>query len=185
MPLRPLQACPIPPLPGHAPKACHTGDPNTHYLCSAGQHPPGHTGLHDLRSTGPHSQGLHRPPQSLLGCTPHAYTGLHDFARTVPLKPAKSTIHRHEGSLLCQPTSFRHARPTLQRPTSRPGKASTRNPMETHSPATCTGGLPNFLRDTHRQVWMLAEWHHKNKYCNSTVPELVNFFSPFFKGFVA
>jgi hypothetical protein len=56
----------------------------------------------------------------------------------VPPKPVKPGIHRHAGSPLHQPSPFRHARPTLQRPATSPQlKASTHRPVGPHSLSTC------------------------------------------------
>jgi hypothetical protein len=91
-------ACSISTVLGHAPKACHAGDPHTHDLRSAGPCPavlhrpaqsllclamsPGPaklqaTDIHDLCWDTP--SGLHRPTPSPLGCSPHACIGLHDL----------------------------------------------------------------------------------------------------------
>jgi hypothetical protein len=124
--------------------------------------------IHDLCWAAP--SDLH---SALPAHAPHACTGLHNLCRvtplmaaractisagTVPLKPAKLAIHRHEWAPFRQPMPFRHARPTLQRPASVPQrKASAIGPCDpTHQPPA-TKGLQTCLRDTHRQVWMLKE----------------------------
>jgi hypothetical protein len=95
--------------------------------CQAGDPPPPLTHTHNLHSAGPH-----------------------------PPKPIKMGVHRQAGSPLCRPVPFRHAKPMLQRPTTSPQlRPPTVGPWDpTHRPLA-TGRLQTYLRDTHRQVWML------------------------------
>jgi hypothetical protein len=99
-------------LPGHDPKACHTGYPHTHDLCSSGHTPRSAqactistplgytpqvcTGLHDLHSTGPCPKGLPScEPQTFTISTrpcPQTCTDIHNLHWAVPLTPAQACM---------------------------------------------------------------------------------------------
>jgi hypothetical protein len=158
---------------------------------SLGCAPQGCTDLHDLHSTRPCPQGLpsHEPQTFTIsaGLHPQACTGLHDLhwvapltpaqacmisARTMLPKPAKLAIHRHAGSPLCWSVLFRHTRPTLQRPTTLPWKASTCRPVGPHPPATHHRRTPN-LPKRHTQTGLnVRRVASQQLGLNSTVPEL-------------
>jgi hypothetical protein len=126
-------------LLGHAPKAWQAEDPQT-FTISAWPRLLACTGLHNHRWAAPFT-----PTQACK-----------ISAGSMPLKPAKPAIYRQAVYPLAWPTPFRQARPTLQRPTNSPQlRASTHLPPTTEDLQTC-------LRDTHRQVWMLKEYHQKN-----------------------
>jgi hypothetical protein len=102
-------------LLGHAPKACTVLTIFTPQACA---------------------------PKACQARDPHT----HDLcsAAPCPSKPVKPGIHRHAGSPLCWPVSFRHAKLTLQRPTtSSQLKASTHRPVGPHPLATCHRKAPN------------------------------------------
>jgi hypothetical protein len=142
---------------GHAPKAC-TG---LHDLHSAGHAPKACQATNPqifTISTGLCPSHLHRPAQSPLACTPNACQARdpqawHDLHQNHAPKAWQVVIHRHSWSPLLRPTPFRHARPTLQRPTRLPGLNDRPLPTGPWDPIhlpTTTGGLQTSLGDTDR-----------------------------------
>jgi hypothetical protein len=154
-------------LLGHAPKACTVLTIFTPQACA---------------------------PKACQARDPHT----HDLcsAAPCPSKPVKPGIHRHAGSPLCWPVSFRHAKLTLQRPTtSSQLKASTHRPVGPHPLATCHRKAPNLPKrytQTSLDAKELASAQLRLQfYCPKTGDFFFFFFNfnfycfPFFKGFVA
>jgi hypothetical protein len=141
---------------------CSTGrgisDPSTHSSIPPGPHSPKLPPMRHTRSP------PDWPPKACQASDPQAFmisaamcpSGLH--------RPAQSGLHQagpqglpglwstHTMISTPQEAPFRHARPTLQRPTRLPQwQASACRPMEVHPPATSHRRAPNLPR-RHRQV---------------------------------
>jgi hypothetical protein len=150
--------------PDRATKACQGGDPQT-FTISAWPHPlglhrPARSLLHGALPLRTAKPAIHTCTISvLLGCAPQACTGLHD-------------VHWDLAPKACQasnPQTRMISTPPGLCPSGTPGPCSkgllvclNKRPPPvglwdpTHLPPA-TGGLQTFLRDTHRQVWMLKE----------------------------
>jgi hypothetical protein len=97
-------------LPGHAPKACQSGEPQAHMIsASPGCNPrPAKPAIHrqaqsllswvtPLRLAKP---VIHRQSRSTAGCAPETCAGQHDLSWATTPRSAKPAIHRHTQSPL-------------------------------------------------------------------------------------